>query len=104
MSMGRGVGRVLCGGGDGGGRDYTAVTFTSDRYQKRHLRLGETHERREIASASRLVNASEPRRSMSVCIGLLNTPDGHGFASSSFTLVSGPRSEYLIDSRRGHNH
>jgi len=59
MSMGRGVGRVLCGGGDGGGRDYTAVTFTSDRYQKRHLRLGEE---RKSTSGDKcpcvLVNAS----------------------------------------------
>jgi len=34
MSMGRGIKRVLCGGGDGGRQDYMAMTFTSDQYQK----------------------------------------------------------------------
>jgi len=94
MSMGRGVGRVLCGGGDGGGRAWTpAIDIRNDTCalekrtsgEKLPLRVGE--------------HASEPRRTQLVDDQL----DGHdtGF---QFTLVSRSRSEYSIDSRRGHNH
>jgi len=58
-SMGRSIGRVLSGEGDGGGQDYTAMTFTSNRYQKRHLHLGE-----ERKSTSVGEHALELRKSL----------------------------------------